>query len=85
MLPVFDTTICNISGVPDDKRQQAMQMLGDSSKMTYTISNTGNDWTFGVSTSAGSRDINFTLGTEIDTSTLDGRPLKVITVNTIIN
>ena len=67
----------NFSGVPDDKRQQALQMLGDSSKMTYTISNNGNDWTFGVSTSAGSRDVNFTLGTEIDTTTLDGRPLKV--------
>ena len=65
-------------GVPDDKRQQAMQMLGDSSKMTYTISNNGNDWTFGVSTAAGSRDINFTLGTEIDTTTLDGRPLKAL-------
>ncbi|XP_063396603.1 sodium/calcium exchanger regulatory protein 1-like isoform X1 [Mytilus trossulus] len=65
-------------GVPDDRRQQAMQTLGDSSKMTYKISNDGNDWTFGVTTSAGSRDIKFTLGTEIDTTTLDGRPLKAL-------
>lgn len=65
-------------GVPDDRRQQAMQTLGDSSKMTYKISSDGDNWTFGVTTSAGSRDIKFTLGTEIDTTTLDGRPLKAL-------
>lgn len=57
-----------------------MKTLGDDSKMTYSISNSGSDWTFGVSTSAGSREIKFTLGTEIDTTTLDGRPLKVSNV-----
>lgn len=65
-------------GVPDDKRQKAHQTLGDSSKMTYSISVNGNDWTFGVTTSAGARDIHFTLGSEIDTTTLDGRPLKAL-------
>lgn len=65
-------------GVPDDKRAVAIKTLGDDSKMTYTISNNGADWTFGVTTSAGAREIKFTLGTEIDTTTLDGRPLKAL-------
>lgn len=81
----FDSTCaityrCNISrvsGVADDKKAEALKFLADGSKMSYEISNSGDDWEFKVGTKAGEKTIKFSLGQEFDTFTLDGRPIKV--------
>ncbi|XP_062587420.1 fatty acid-binding protein, liver-like [Saccostrea cucullata] len=64
-------------GVSDDKQVEAEKFLGDSSKLTYDITNSGNDWVFKITTPGGERVSKFSLGSEFDTNTLDGRPVKV--------
>ncbi|XP_061198289.1 fatty acid-binding protein, liver-like [Saccostrea echinata] len=65
-------------GVSDDKQAEAQKFLGDDSKLTYDISNSGNDWVFKITTPAGEREVKFSLGSEFDTKTLDGRPVKAV-------
>lgn len=65
-------------GVDADKQADAQKFLGDGSKLTYDISNSGNDWVFKITTAAGEKEVKFTLGTEFDTTTLDGRPVKAV-------
>ncbi|XP_022340726.2 fatty acid-binding protein, liver-like [Crassostrea virginica] len=65
-------------GIGADKQAEAQKFLGDNSKLTYDISNSGNDWVLKIATSAGEREVKFTLGTEFDTATLDGRPVKSV-------
>ncbi|OWF54365.1 fatty acid-binding protein, heart-like [Mizuhopecten yessoensis] len=63
-------------GVAEEKKAEAITFLGDESKMSYEIINSGNDWEFRVGTKAGEKTIKFTLGQEFDTFTLDDRPIK---------
>ncbi|XP_048747480.1 sodium/calcium exchanger regulatory protein 1-like isoform X2 [Ostrea edulis] len=65
-------------GVSEDKQAEAQKFLGDSSKLTYEISSSGNDWVFKITTAAGEREVKFSLGSEIDTMTLDGRAIKTV-------
>lgn len=66
-------------GIDEAKRIEAHKFLGDDSKMSYEISNSGDDWTFKVKTpTVGERIVNFTLGQEFDSFTLDGRKIKAV-------
>ncbi|XP_033747570.1 LOW QUALITY PROTEIN: sodium/calcium exchanger regulatory protein 1-like [Pecten maximus] len=63
-------------GVAEEKKAEALKFLGDGSKMSFEISNCGDEWEFRVGTQAGEKNIKFSLGKEFDTFTLDGRPIK---------
>ena len=65
------------SGVPDDKRANALKFLSAGSNMTQEFKADGDNWTLITVTAAGEKSLSFTIGKEEDSLTLDGRPIKV--------
>ncbi|XP_041378755.1 sodium/calcium exchanger regulatory protein 1-like [Gigantopelta aegis] len=63
-------------GVSPENIKKATVALSASSKLVQQISVSGEDWTIKVVTNSGEKAINFKLGEEFSTSTLDGRPVK---------
>lgn len=57
--------------------EKAKTALSESAKLMVEFTQNGADWTITTTTPLGVKTVAFKLGQEFETTTLDGRPVKV--------